>query len=137
MNTQRSLYLIGGEDDEQALFLLHGDNDICRLSCSYRGKLIEAEAADFFDALCKIRRQLWDDGLIPFCYGASMNVYPSGMARDMGKGLKAYKLTEGQHTSIVDLVDIFAEGPDVVPAPVEIQQRFWEDWLASVRESAS
>jgi hypothetical protein len=76
---------------------------------------------------------LAEDVLIPFCYGASLNVYPSGMARDMGQGLKAYKLAMGRHAKREGLVEIFAEGPDVIPASVALQEQFWRDWLASPR----
>ena len=137
IDERRRVYLIGGEDDEEAVFTLHEEENTRRLSCSYRGKRIEAEATDFFEALCKIRIQLWEERLVPFCYGASLNVYPSGMGRDMGRGLKAYKLAKGKHTTIADLVDIFAEGPDVIPAPVETQKEFWKEWLATPRQPAS
>jgi len=65
------------------------------------------------------------DRLIPFCYGASLHVYPSGMARDMGGGLKAYKLVVGRHAKIDDLVEIFAKGLDVIPASVAAQEQFF------------
>jgi hypothetical protein len=68
--------------------------------------------------------------LLPFCYGASLNVYPSGMARDMGAGLQAYQLTLGK--SAHDLVDIFAEGPDVIPAFVLPQREFFQKWLSTL-----
>ena len=134
MNEHRRVHLVGGEDDEEAVFTLREADNTCRLSCSYRGKMVEAAATDFFEALCKIRVQLWEERLIPFCYGASLNVYPSGMGRDMGRGLKAYKMTMGKHTTTADLVDIFAEGSDVIPATIETQEEFWEDWLATPRE---
>ena len=130
---QHTIFLIGGEDDEQAVFEFDEDEDQCHLRCSYRGKSIEAEASDFFDALCRIREQLAGEGLIPFCYGASLNVYPSGMSRDMGGGLKAYKLQMGRLAAQADLVEIFAEGPDVIPATVELQEQHFEDWIASLR----
>ena len=92
MDEQHRVYLIGGNDDETAIFTLFDERDHCRLRCEYRDKALEVSATDFFQALCDIRGLLANDGLIPFCYGASLNVYPSGMAKDMGQGLKAYKL---------------------------------------------
>jgi len=133
MSEQYRVFLIGGDDDEAALFTLLDDGDDCRLRCEYRDKIVESTATDFFQALCDVRLCLVRDSLIPFCYGASLSVYPSGMARDMGQGLKAYKLTMGRHASIADLVEIFAEGPDIIPASVEGQERFFRDWLASSR----
>lgn len=128
---ERITYLIGGEDDEQAVFIGAEAIDGYRLTCRYRGKEIQVEAPDFFAALQAVRLQLEGERLIPFCYGASLNVYPSGMARDMGRGLKAYTTTLGQAARRADLVDIFAESPDVVPSLVAAQDSFWKDWLAS------
>jgi len=123
------IFLIGGADDESAVLSSTEDDERCHLTFAYRGRAIEAEASDFFEALCQITLRLENDGLIPFCYGASLNVYPSGMARDMGAGLKAYKLTVGKHARMQDLVEIFAEGPDVIPASVKLQREFYEDWI--------
>jgi len=41
----------------------------------------------------------------------------------MGQGLKAYKMAMGRHARMEDLVDIFSEGPDVVPASVAAQEQ--------------
>jgi hypothetical protein len=133
MDEQYKLYLIGGEDDETAVFTLFEEGEDCRLRCQYRDKTVESAATDFFQALCGVRELLAQDGLIPFCYGASLNVFPSGMARDMGRGLKAYKLVEGRQARMDDLVGIFAEGPDVIPASVAAQEQFFQDWAATPR----
>jgi len=92
MDQQHDIALIGAGDDERAVFTECEIGPVCKLTSAYRGKTLEAEAPDFFEALCLIRRRLESEGLIPFCYGASLNVYPSGMARDMGAGLKAYRM---------------------------------------------
>ena len=118
-----SVRLVGGKDDERAIFEFDEEKYPCLLTCRYRDKSISSEAADYFEALALIRRQLQSEGLIPYCYGASLNVFPSGMARDMGQGLRAYKMTLGKHAKMADLVDIFDEGADVVPA----------DWLDTPR----
>jgi hypothetical protein len=128
-----SVRLVGGSDGERATFEVNDVDNRCLLTCRYRGKTISSEAADFFDALISIRRQLQRDGLIPYCYGASLNVFPSGMARDMGLGLKAYKLALGKHSNRSDLVGIFDEGADVVPTDVDAQEQFYRDWLESPR----
>jgi hypothetical protein len=131
------IHLVGGNEGETAIFtLLEGRDSVrarCHLRCEYRDKAIESTATDFFRALCDVRNLLAKDGLIPLCYGASLNVYPSGMAIDMGLGLKAYRMAMGRHARREDLVDIFSEGPDVVPASVAAQEQFWRDWLASPR----
>ena len=112
---QYRLRLVGGRDGETAMFTLFDQGDRCRLRCEYRDKVVEGTSTDFFEALCEVRNLLAEDGLIPFCYGASLNVFPSGMARDMGRGLKAYKLAVGRHAKTDNLVEIFAEGLDVIP----------------------
>lgn len=129
MAKQHTVSLIGGDDSERAVFTLIDDDDRCRLRCDYRQKTMESTAPDYFQALCEIRAHLADDGLIPFCYGASLNVYPSAMARSMAQGLKAYKLTKGEKASLDDLVDIFAEGPDIIPASVEAQKQFFLSFI--------
>jgi len=133
MDKRHQIALIGGEDGEQAIFAEDGSDGTCKLTCAYRGKTLEAEARDFFEALCLIRQQLEPEGLIPFCYGASLNVYPSGMARDMGRGLKAYRLMEDKPVSGSDIVEIFGAGPDVVPASVQAQEIFWREWVTAPR----
>lgn len=133
MGKQHDVFLIGGDNDEKATVTEQVDGAACKLTCTYRQKTIEAKAADFFEALCEIRRQLERERLIPFCYGASLNVYPSGMARDMGQGLTAYRLTKGVAARMPDLVGIFESGPDVIPASVSLQEEFWREWTASLR----
>jgi hypothetical protein len=128
-----SVRLVGGSDGERATFEINDVENRCLLTCRNRDKTISAEAADFFDALISIRRQLQLESLIPYCYDASLNVFPSAMARDMGQGLRAYKMTPGKHAKIADLVDIFDEGTDVVPADVDAQEQFFRDWLGSPR----
>ena len=135
MDEQHDIALIGAgaSDGERAVFTEYELGPVCKLTCAYRGRTIEAEAPDFFEALCLVRRQLEPEGLIPFCYGASLNVYPSGMAREMGAGLKAYRMTKGAHARMADLVEIFTSGPDVIPASVDAQEEFFREWLAAPR----
>ncbi|MFD2058978.1 hypothetical protein ACFSQT_39635 [Mesorhizobium calcicola] len=85
MDQERTVFLIGAgaRDDERAVFSLHDTGTICILKCSYRGKLIKAEEEDFFEAIFQIRQGLEVDGLLPFCYGASLNVYPENTVMEM------------------------------------------------------
>ena len=131
--TQHRIFLIGGGAEESALFTEEENNDLCRLVCEYRGKTIVSEASDYFETLCVIRLELEKEGLIPFCYGASLNVYPSAMARQMGKGMAAYKMEMGKSASFESLVRIFEQGTDIIPSPVARQKEFFDDWLASLR----
>ena len=128
-----SVRLVGGSDGERATFEINDVKNRCLLTCRYRDKTISSDSTDFFEALVSIRRQLQADGLAPYCYGASLNVFPSGMARDMARGLAAYKLTPGKHANRADLVKIFDEGTDVVPTDVDAQEQFFRDWVGSPR----
>lgn len=132
MKTHR-IHLIGGGDEESAEFIENELEDNCSLICRYRGKEIEGHADDFFDALCEVRLKLEIEGLIPFCYGASLNVYPSAMSRQMSLGKTAYRMTLGKQALRSDLVQLFAEGPDVIPAPVAQQREFFQSWVQSLQ----
>jgi len=129
--SDHAIYLIGGEDDEAARLVTETRNGDCCIIFRFRNKVIEASSSDYFEAFCRIREQLEPDGLIPFCYGASLNVFPSGMARDMSAGLSAYRLTIGRHASREDVVRIFDAGPDVIPSFVANQKSYFDNWLHS------
>lgn len=107
------------------------DGDACRVEIEYEGESLIGDGEDFFDALCVVRQALEKKGALLNCYGASLNVFPSGMSRDMGRGLKAYKLTLGQRGRMQDLVQIFGTGIDVQPATVGAQREYFEAWLKS------
>jgi hypothetical protein len=112
------------------------ESEPCILSLTYRDQTISVQASDYFEALCQIRLQLEAQQMQLLCYGASKNVYPSGMARDMGQGLRAYKLTIGKHATMADLLDIFATGTDIQPVTVEEQRRFYESWLTNPKQGS-
>jgi len=128
-----SISLLGGADDERAALLEDELGESCTLKLIWRGGEATASADDFFEALCAVRLQLEEEGLLLFCYGASLNVYPSGMARSMASGKMAYRMQAGKHARKADLVDIFSEGPDVIPATVARQREYFNDWVASDR----
>jgi hypothetical protein len=132
MKIERSIRLIGSDKQETATVVYEPADRPCRLVLRYRDISLEESAPDFFEAFCRLRSQLDKKGLQPLCYGASLNVYPSRMARDMGAGLKAYRVNIGQQARRTDLVDTFEYGPDVIPATVEQQKDFWQAWLKSL-----
>ena len=103
----------------------------CSIALSCSDFEVKGDGPDFFEAFCRIREDLATYGLMPLCYGASCDVFPSSMARDMGNGLKAYRMRLGQPAGPEDLVGIFDEGPDIVPASVAVQREFWREWLRS------
>ena len=109
-----------------------GDADRVRLAVKFGGEEIARESDDFFSALCFIRAELGAAGLMPRCYGSSRNVYPSGMSRGMGAGDKVYRLYLGKRGRTADVVDIFADGPDVDPVSVQAQEAYYREWLESL-----
>jgi hypothetical protein len=48
------------------------------------GSVVEAVGADLFSALETVRRRLEAEGMLVCCQGARPDVFPSGMARQMG-----------------------------------------------------
>ena len=94
----------------------------------------EAKGSDFFEAFQKARRTFEADGARFLCYGASKGVWPSGMARSMAAGLKAYRLFEDRRPSMDDLVHIFAAGEGMTPSTVEEQADYAEAWFKNAVE---
>ncbi|MGJ4942846.1 hypothetical protein ACQR1W_19880 [Bradyrhizobium sp. HKCCYLS1011] len=95
-------------------------------------KIAESQV-DFFDALIKLRLDLEKTGTLLCCFGASENVYPSGMQRSMGPAVLAYKMRLGSPTSRQDIVNIFESDETVVPATVEQQEGFHRRWGDSLQ----
>lgn len=105
-----------------------------KLRLEFAGTSLEARDRDgYFSALCQIRRQLEVSGMLLVCYGASLNVYPSGMSASMGSGEKAYRQTLGKAALTADLVVIFDVGPDIVPATIDAQREFHQQWIKSLQ----
>jgi hypothetical protein len=102
------------------------------LTLKYDRGQVRASGGDYFEALCGVRLQLEELGHSVRCYGASRNVYPSAMARDMADGVVAYRLQKGRPAEMADLVSIFDDGPDVEPVSVAEQRAYYESWLASL-----
>jgi hypothetical protein len=121
----------GSEDGSGTLRMDRGE-DGCHLTLETGGLVFEATEPEYFEAFCRICEELEQDGLRPHCYGASRNVYPSGMGRDMGAGLKAYRVSLGRAARIEDLVFIFDTGNDVVPVTVQVQRVYFEAWFRSL-----
>ncbi len=104
-------------------------SNLWRVSLSFENRLIVKESSDCFGALTEIRRELEKEDIKLLCYGSCKNVRPSGMSRDMGGGIKAYRYALGKKPEMNDLVNIFATGPDVIPASIREQEDFWQTWV--------
>jgi hypothetical protein len=129
--SEHTVHLIGGDDDETATLSATPVDGLCHITFRYRDQTIEASATDYFEAFSKIRLRLEEHRLIPFCYGASLSVFPSGMCRDMSAGTTAYRLMHGKKPERGDLVRIFDSGADVIPAFVARQREYFDEWLKS------
>ncbi|MGI5426000.1 hypothetical protein [Streptomyces sp. CA-179760] len=80
------------------------------------------EEVDLLECLKSARRDLEDMGLLLCCQGARLNVFPSGMTRQMTEGRLAYSLKAGKIPSDDDLVDIFAPADCSEVATLEDQR---------------
>lgn len=101
---------------------------VCRLTALYQAEEFVADASDFFSALQAVRTNFLEPrGIIPQCYGASINIWPSGMARDMGLGMSGYVRKPGHQAT--ELRGIFESGADMEPALVKEQSKFVHQWL--------
>jgi len=136
-NQQSVLLLSGNQAPVTGVFTLQTTDGGCTLSLEFPGKRLAATKSDYFEALCAIRRELEQDGITPNCYGACRDCYPSGMGRDMGLGLRIYRLEIGRPAGIKDLVSLFAAGPEMDLTTVAEQERFWREWLADRRAAAN
>jgi hypothetical protein len=83
---------------------------------------------DYFDCLCDFRREIESIGWRVLCNGARRNAWPSGMARDMGQGLKLYLLRE-RPVRGSDLVETFGPADPSDVATVEQQKGFVADFF--------
>jgi len=100
---------------------------ICRVSV---GSAV-FEAADLFGALVLLRASLEKNGRFIACNGARRDVFPSGMAREMSRGRKAYILKPGVRPSREDLVDIFDRADADRIGTVSEQQTQFDRWKTS------
>ena len=96
--------------------------------------LRQAFGPDLFECLLRLRAELEPLGYRTLVDGARRNAWPSGMARDMAGGRKAYLPVLGQHGHREDMVDIFGPADEADTALVHEQRAFSERWLAEVGE---
>jgi hypothetical protein len=90
-----------------------------------------ATAPDMFEALVRLRRQLEPDGLAVAVQGARRDTYPSGMARDMGGGMKVYIMRPGLAARREDLVATLDDADPGQIATVDEQHAYAREWQAA------
>ncbi|QFS79078.2 hypothetical protein [Curtobacterium flaccumfaciens] len=84
-----------------------------------------ATAYDAFETLSLVREALDDEGWLLGVQGARVDVWPSGMARQQGGGMRAYRLRRGRRPRFKDLVDVFAPADEHL-GTVQAQRAFVE-----------
>jgi hypothetical protein len=108
------------------------DQRDCRVTLALEECVLESCGPDFFEAFCGVREQLEPRALVPLCYGASRNVFPSRMSRQRSLGLQAYRLEPGRAGRKEDMVEIFATGEDLDPASGADQRHYFDQWLTTL-----
>lgn len=86
--------------------------------------------SDSFNSLNLLNKHLEEHGSKLLCNGARIDVYPSGMSRNMGGGVQAYITKLGEHAD--DLVNIFDYAEPKLVGTVEAQELFHQKWLGSI-----
>ncbi len=130
MTEVREVTIAGSSGIQAATLSLSNLGSDCLLTLKLAdGRIWTAAEPDYFECLVSIRRSLEKNDLAICCQGARKDVWASGMARDMGAGLRAYVLKEGRKASIDDLVDIFDPAPAEVVATVAEQELYAKKWL--------
>lgn len=108
--------------------------DLCSLKLTLDdGRAFTAESSDYFECLILVRRDLEAEGIVVCCHGARRDVWPSGMTRDMGAGLKAYVLRLGRAPDRGDLISIFEPADRALIGTVAEQQGHFREWWESRR----
>lgn len=123
---------VGGSEAHLKLITRWSDPQrSCNIETTIGGKAYQAREFDFFEALRTLRRLLIADGYDLFCYGSCINVWATGMARNMGDGSLAYLLLPQEPNTKQPLVEIFGEPPagTQLGTPDE-QEQFWRQCMS-------
>jgi hypothetical protein len=104
--------------------------DHCSLTLEFNGYSYSATALDFFEALCSIRKELEQLDIIPDCYGAAINCFPSSMGRSMSDAMVVHYLEIGKRGG--PLKHLFETSSDLALSTVAEQEAFYEQWLKSL-----
>ena len=127
------LELHGGNPAEKVrIDFENEDGGYCKLVLHLRDRQVIGRDWSFWHALIAIRKQLEPEGLIPICYGTSLDVWPSGMCCDAG-GWLAYYMREDKERR---KVRIFETGPEVIPSTIRDQEAYCMDVLEHCSEDS-
>ncbi|MEU4448370.1 hypothetical protein AB0K14_21270 [Actinosynnema sp. NPDC050801] len=106
-----------------------------RIELELRKDLFTATGPDLFEALTRLRRQVEPLGVAVAVQGARRDVWPSGMARDMGGGQKAYVMRPGRNAELSDLVPTLDDAPVDLLGTIAEQEASRDAWFASPKQS--
>ncbi|MEU4805017.1 hypothetical protein [Actinosynnema sp. NPDC023587] len=133
----REVLLVRGDDRQWArlrgwLDGYDGPRPLYRIELFPGGDRYTATASDMFESLVRLRCQLEPDGWMIAVQGARRDTYPSGMARDMGGGLRVYVMRPGRKAGTGDIVETLADATVEQLGTVAEQQAWRDAWFADV-----
>ncbi len=88
-------------------------------------------SSDLFECLKLMRKHFDLQDIKILCNGARIDVFPSRLLRQNGKGQKAYVQRLGFPVTKTDIVNIFDFADDNLIGSIESQEKFHERWLKS------
>ena len=115
----------------ESVLIRRSRDSSCWINLAAEGINESASGTDYFASFAHIKKRLAGRSIFPLCYGASRDIWPSGMARDMGQGLKAYRLIPGEPAR--QLFNIFDSGEDIDPVDPDEQEAFAREWFESLK----
>jgi len=125
MNVKRKIQIVDSKGSKSEAIIsgyLDTTTRECHIQLSYGEVQLQGLGMNFFEAFCRVREQLQNSGLLPICYGACRNVWPSGMLADMCLGIFANVLED--RSKPAGEVDIFDSGSEMDLVSVEEQKAF-------------
>lgn len=125
MRKEGEFIMVRNGEPVAASFVVEFDGDHWSVEVGQESDHWRAEAEDAFAALSALREQLEPNGVRFGLNGALVNVWPSGMAREMG-GTRAYvhDPEKVSRREPLEMVDVF-EPADVARAVTIADQRAW------------
>lgn len=88
---------------------------------------------DLFECLIDLRKELVKYSCRPLCNGARLNIHASSMSREICGGEVAYILQLGKQAKREDVVNIFEYAEPHLIASVDEQQKFYHNWIKSLK----
>ena len=119
-----------GKIEKNKLFLSEIEDEI-NLKIEIERAIYFSKSDNIFDSVVELRKKLELKNIYLLCNASVINVYPSGMQKEIG-GTKAYKLQMGKQATLSDVVDIFDYDSELKISSVEEQKEFYENWIESL-----